>query len=65
MNHRSFFHDWEADVVLTQVASIRKLESDFLTDLQESSEVTLAKHRTFSWWSRALGRLLLLLRRWS
>ncbi len=64
LNHRSLFHDLEADVVLAMPPSIAALEQDFRANLERSSEVTRERKSRFGWWIRMLGRLALRFRHW-
>ena len=50
MNYRSFFHDLEADVVLTQSQSILSLETQFEKDLMQSREITLESWGRRPWY---------------
>lgn len=40
LNHRSYYHDLEMDIVLNRPTSIYQLESMLLEDLQQSREIT-------------------------
>lgn len=62
LNHRSLFHDLEADVVLTTESSIAQLEEDFLEDLKKSDEATLENWYRRPWLERLAGRILVVFR---
>jgi cardiolipin synthase len=62
LNHRSLFHDLEADVVLGSADAARSLEEQFEKDCAASREVTLLNWRERPWMERFLGRLLLWVR---
>jgi cardiolipin synthase len=62
LNHRSLFHDLEADVVLGSVDAGHSLEEQFQQDCLRSREVTLHTWRERSWIERMLGRMLLWMR---
>lgn len=62
LNHRSLFHDLEADVVLGAVSASRSLEEQFQQDCAKSREVTLHNWRERPWMERMLGRMLLWMR---
>lgn len=61
-NHRSFLHDRELDIVLTQPESLQQLQNQFMLDRADSVEVTLSPDRVWRW--RLLGWLPRLLRYW-
>jgi cardiolipin synthase A/B len=65
LNHRSFLHDLEIDVVVTWPANRELIETRFNAALEKSKEVTLATLRKLSWWKKAIGWILLRLRYWS
>jgi cardiolipin synthase len=62
LNHRSLFHDLEADVVLASEEASCSLEQQFERDCSGSREVALDTWHERSWIERALGRLLLWMR---
>ncbi len=63
LNSRSLLHDLEADVVLVKPESRQHLEAIFTTDLDKSLEVTTDANRP-SLFTRIIGSLILILRRW-
>jgi cardiolipin synthase len=62
LNHRSLFHDLEADVVVASEEASHSLEVQFEQDCSASREITLNTWRERPWIERALGRLLLWVR---
>jgi cardiolipin synthase len=64
LNSRSLLHDLEADVVLSEPASLRSLERRFEADLDASMKVDPVAWRGRSPFSRLLERLALVFRRW-
>ncbi|MBS0350041.1 MAG: cardiolipin synthase B [Proteobacteria bacterium] len=65
LNHRSLLHDLEVDVLLSQPESIQILQKQFLIDLQNSREISLARwHILRPRYQRWLGRLLLYAKYW-
>ncbi len=57
MNHRSYYHDLEMDIVLSQPESIREIEYSLLADMNTSREITLVdmeKHSIALFFSRFL-----------
>jgi len=65
LNHRSLLHDLEVDILLSDPQSIQALEQQFLVDLQNSREISLARwHILRPRHQRWLGRLLLYVKYW-
>lgn len=64
LNHRSIFHDLEADVVVTGPQTREALVEAFLKNLEQSHEIFSSGWRERSCWERLLGRLALLGRYW-
>ncbi len=65
LNHRSLLHDLEVDILLSDPQSIRTLEEQFLTDLENSREISLARwHILRPRHQRWLGRMLLYAKYW-
>ena len=64
LNHRSFLHDLEVEVVLTLEPTKRALEDSFLADLARSRQLTLTKLTHRPLWFRAASRLLFFFRYW-
>ena len=64
MNHRTLLHDLEVDIVSTQEHSRKELEKQFLKDLEDSTEITIATLRRRSAIARVIGKFALIVRRW-
>jgi len=64
MNHRSFLHDLEVEVVLTREPTQRALEASFLADLGNSRQITLHELKGRPFWFRATSRVLFFFRYW-
>ncbi len=64
LNHRSFLHDLEVEVVLTREPTKRALEASFLADLAESRQITLQQLKGRPLWFRAASRVLFFFRYW-
>jgi cardiolipin synthase len=65
LNHRSFKHDLEVDVVITHPENCRRLNEKFLEDQRESRELTIAFLNVLPFWRRWLSRTLLIFRYWT
>jgi cardiolipin synthase len=59
LNHRSLLHDLEADIVVTNEGSLKKMREQFERDLGRSVEVTLENWRQRPFLERFLGRVFL------
>jgi cardiolipin synthase len=59
LNHRSLFHDLEADVAFTDSKALEKLKHQIHRDIDLSREITLNNWFERPWIQRVLGRLLL------
>jgi cardiolipin synthase len=64
LNHRSFLHDLEVEVVLTREPTKRALEAAFLADLAGSRQLTLERVECRPLWFRTISRLLFFFRYW-
>lgn len=62
LNHRSLFHDLEADVVLGSVDAARSLEEQFERDCSRCREVTLQNWQQRPLIERLIGRMALWVR---
>lgn len=61
LNHRSFYHDLEVDIVLTHEESIDQLVKQFTSDVKNSDRVTqdwLKQRPVMTWIAAYLGSLL-------
>jgi cardiolipin synthase len=63
LNHRSLFHDLEADIVLVDDVACRSLYDQFIIDCAAAREVTLSTWHDRPWLERFLGRTLLTMRK--
>lgn len=63
-NHRSLIHDLEVDIVLTHLNSYTSVENQFVLDLTNSREITLAYWLRRPIAKRVLERLILFFRYW-
>lgn len=60
LNHRSLLHDLEVDILLSNPTSIQTLEQQFLSDLENSREISLERwHILRPRYQRWLGRMIL------
>lgn len=57
LNTRSFRHDLEVDLVVTQESTLKMLENQFLEDLKQSQRIEL-RHWKKNQWINRLGRLI-------
>jgi cardiolipin synthase len=64
MNHRSLFHDYEIDVVLTLQTSLDSLSSQFEIDKLNSTEIKLHDLSQLKLFNRFAGWLMHLFRYW-
>lgn len=64
LNHRSFLHDLESDVVVTHPESKQALVEQFQRDQEASACIHSRWNRLDTWWKRLLGRVLLRFRYW-
>lgn len=63
MNHRSFYHDLELDLVLNKPSSINDVAEQLQLDMQQSQQLRADDYARFSF-SLLLGRFLRLFRYW-
>lgn len=64
LNHRSLLHDLEVDVNIRSVSSKQILEKQFLADLKQAKEITLASWQKPPFYQRLFGSTLLYLKYW-
>lgn len=64
LNHRSLFHDFEADIILRRLESVKELEDLFLKDLVQSRRVHLKRWLHRHWVRRFIEKLSVLIRHW-
>ncbi|MGE0762371.1 MAG: phosphatidylserine/phosphatidylglycerophosphate/cardiolipin synthase family protein [Bdellovibrionales bacterium] len=65
LNHRSFFHDLEVDVVVSQARNRELLRQKFLREQEQSRQLQLTDLTRLKWYEHWLGRFLFLLKYWS
>ena len=64
LNHRSFLHDLELDIILARTQAINKLQNKFMQLITESDKITLSKLTRLSWYYRLLGKIIWRMRYW-
>jgi cardiolipin synthase len=64
LNHRSFLHDLETDVVVFVPNTTALFSNQFEIDRSRSREVGIQSFQPIKAWSRTMGKLLWPLRRW-
>jgi cardiolipin synthase len=64
LNHRSFLHDLEVEVMLSHDDSHRAVENSFLEDQTHSSPLLLTDLERKPLWFRTLSRILFFFRYW-
>lgn len=65
LNHRSFLHDLEMDVVITRPENIQKILGSFQEDQRLSQAFDTSEWARLVWWKRALSSVFLVLKYWS
>jgi cardiolipin synthase A/B len=50
LNHRSFLHDLELDVILTQPSTVNHMQEQFITDMSLSKRVTTQHLKSRAWY---------------
>lgn len=63
-NYRSFLHDLEVEITVTDPSCRAQLESSIRYDEASSQELTLAKLKSLPLWLRMVSRLLFFFRYW-
>ncbi|MEY2600628.1 MAG: hypothetical protein RLZZ142_2887 [Verrucomicrobiota bacterium] len=64
LNHRSFLHDLEVEVLLTREETRRALEASFLADQAVSRLIRPREMREKPWWYLMVNRILFFFRYW-
>lgn len=64
LNHRSFIHDLEVDLVIQDEDNKRKVAEHFLTSSESQHQITLDGLQKRPWWDRFLSRLFFLFKYW-
>src|SRR5690606_31385704 len=65
LNHRSFLHDLELDVVLTHPQNKDEVVQQMISDMNESVPLNKDIWSAFPWWKRLLSRMLSVFSYWS
>jgi cardiolipin synthase len=65
LNHRSFLHDLEMDVVISHPDNKTRLENNYLTDLKASEPLSRSDLSQLSLWQRVLASLFIVLKYWA
>jgi len=64
LNHRSFLHDLELDIILNQPSSLQNSAKKFEQLVDLSSQMTLEKLAKLPWYKHLLGKIIWRLRYW-
>lgn len=64
LNHRSFIHDLEVDLVIQDEDNKKKVEEHFLASIEEQHSITLDNLSKRPLWDRLLSRLFFLFKYW-
>ncbi|WPU66079.1 phospholipase D-like domain-containing protein [Peredibacter starrii] len=64
LNHRSFIHDLEVDLVVQDPENKKLVEEHFLSSLVDQKDITLEGLKQRPLWDRALSRLFFLFKYW-
>jgi cardiolipin synthase len=64
LNHRSFIHDLEVDLVIQDEDNKKKIEEHFLASISEQNSITLDTLKQRALWDRMLSRLFFLFKYW-
>ncbi len=65
LNHRSFLHDLEMDVVITHEDNQRQIVANYVKDLELSRPFDSSEWASLPWWKRFLSSVFLLAKYWS
>ncbi len=64
LNHRSFLHDLEIDIISTQPASLKSLHNKFIDLTKNSSHISISKLKNLPWHRHILGKIIWNIRYW-
>lgn len=64
LNHRSFLHDLELDIILARTQAINKLQNKFMQLITESDKITPSRLTLLPWHYRLLGKIIWRMRYW-
>jgi cardiolipin synthase len=65
LNHRSFLHDLEMDVVITRPENKQNILDGYVRDQRLSQGFDTSEWAQLAWWKRALSSVFLVLKYWS
>jgi cardiolipin synthase len=65
LNHRSFLHDLEMDVVISHPENMKRLEQTYLADLAASEPFDKSDWSRLAIWQRVLASLFIVLKYWA
>ncbi|MCW9046624.1 MAG: phospholipase D-like domain-containing protein [Gammaproteobacteria bacterium] len=64
LNHRSFLHDLELDIILSHKTSLQKLVNESILLMNDSDKVNLSKLTKLAWYYRIMGKIIWRIRYW-
>ena len=64
LNHRSFFHDLELDIILSHESSLKKLVSESRKLMSDSDKITPSTLINLAWYYRIMGKIIWRIRYW-
>jgi len=64
LNHRSFFHDLELDIILSHESSLKKLVSESRQLMNDSDKITPSTLINLAWYYRIMGKIIWRIRYW-
>ncbi|RDH84833.1 MAG: hypothetical protein DIZ80_05050 [endosymbiont of Galathealinum brachiosum] len=64
LNHRSFLHDLELDIILTKTDTLEKLKNKFIQLIKGSDKITQSRLVNLPWYYRILGKIIWRIRYW-
>jgi cardiolipin synthase len=64
LNHRSFMHDLEVDLIVQEEKNMRKIEQDFLESTQDSTPITMNLLNKRPLIDKILARLFFIFKYW-
>lgn len=64
LNHRSFYHDLETDIVIRDAGNIAIIEQRYLEDIKSCRQVVLADREHANWITFIFAKIIFLARNW-
>ncbi len=64
LNYRSFFHDLKLDAVLNSRKSVQCMQEKYCADIEDCTEITLARWQSYPWFLAILGWISRIIRYW-